>query len=118
MKVCDRMCDTCIFSKRSPIDAERFESLERTWQKDEVAQLCHQHRTGSRVEPLTPDSVVCRGYYEAVKRGDYAAPAALQVSMRLGWVREVPAMKAGRKEDGNGRKDAQTAEPTGLGKRV
>lgn len=91
MKTCTRKCSTCIFSADSPVDAERFRDLERTWTKvgNESAQVCHKFQVGNRRTRLTPDSVICRGYLDAARRGRYTLPSVLQVCERLGLITEV-----------------------------
>lgn len=66
------MCSTCIFSKRSPISAERFEELKATWEREGVSQECH-HAT------INGEKIGCKGHYlAALNDPDY--PHALSIA--------------------------------------
>lgn len=66
-KVNKTRCDTCIFSKRSPITDERFEELKQAWADENIVQECHKYT----VEDL---QVGCRGHYDTSKRGELPHP--------------------------------------------
>jgi hypothetical protein len=56
-------CKTCIFASKSPISPERFGALKKAWETEGVVQECH-HSTVNNLH------IACRGYYEALKRGE------------------------------------------------
>jgi hypothetical protein len=66
-RINSKLCSTCIFTNNSPVDDVRFRDLKRSWESDKSGQQCH-HST------LQNDNVMCRGHYNAAKKGDVYHP--------------------------------------------
>jgi hypothetical protein len=66
-RVNDKMCRTCIFGNKSPINAERFAELRESWTSENRAQQCHH-------SSMKDGDTGCRGHYEAGKRGEIHHP--------------------------------------------
>ena len=66
VKICKRMCKTCIFGKNSPVSSKRLMSLIQEWHANRSHQICHSFGTSDVDENINGEDVVCRGYYENV----------------------------------------------------
>jgi hypothetical protein len=62
LNVYDKLCATCVFTKRSPISQERFDELKEIWERDGVQQECHTATNEGK-------QISCRGHYNAAKHG-------------------------------------------------
>jgi hypothetical protein len=60
LKICERMCDQCLYSKNKIVgDARRDEILRNLGNGDDYF-ICHK-------ASIVNEKVMCRGYYEANK---------------------------------------------------
>ena len=66
-KVMSKLCETCIFSARTPISQERFDELREGWAKNDNVQECHK-------ATINKEHIGCRGHYEAARRGELPHP--------------------------------------------
>ena len=73
-RVNQSLCETCIFSTRTPISNARFEALKASWDANQNVQLCHHSET----------NVGCRGHYEAARRGAIPHPLPVLLAEYLG----------------------------------
>lgn len=86
MKVMARDCDTCVFSKASPVRAGRMAQLRAQWRARDTHQVCHHSAVWDEDDPEDgpPDeTVVCHGFFEHefMERG---TGQMLRISERLG----------------------------------
>lgn len=76
-RVMDKPCNTCIFSKNTPISQERFEELRASWAAKGVQQECHK-------ATIEQQHIACRGHFNRWLAGELPYPLD-QVQAELGW---------------------------------
>jgi len=81
IRLCSRMCDTCIFRPGNPmhLDPGRVAGMVQSARADEGHIVCHT--------TLDTDSpAICRGYADGPDAG---RSLALRIGRVLGWIKEV-----------------------------
>jgi len=96
LKVVEGRCDTCVFSKASPVRSGRLRRLAQSWQRQDTHQVCHQFPVaaegddGEETGMLDGENVVCGGFFDNVYlvRG---TGQLLRIAERFGGFEYVPA---------------------------
>lgn len=81
IRLCSRMCDTCIFRPGNlmHLPRGRVAEMARSARRDEGQIVCH-----ATLDTDAP--AICRGYAD---KADHGRSLALRIGRLLGWIKEI-----------------------------
>jgi hypothetical protein len=77
LKVCEKKCDECLFTKNRIVSEARMRALLADCAKRDTHFICHK-------ATINGEEVCCRGFYET------RTSNLMRIAQRLNWVQLVP----------------------------